>query len=176
MMFPVRINVLSDSKKAHLKRLALFTYLKSSCALIFSLIAVLAAVLLIAESFFINYRAALTYGVLSGRRSYLSDIQRIQATNQQLKKIDAIQTEFTLWSPRVHTILAALPPGIELSSIILDSETKSLSLAGSALTREVLGECEKAIKSLPLLESVEIPLGELTQKEHIPFTLRATLK
>ncbi|MBP9732374.1 MAG: hypothetical protein KBD29_02875 [Candidatus Magasanikbacteria bacterium] len=176
MMFPVRINVLSDSKKNHLKRLALFTYLKSSFALVFSLIAVLAAVLLVTESFFIDYRAALTYGVLSGRRSYLIDTQRIAATNSQLKKIEQTQSTFTLWSPRLHTILAALPPGIEVSSIILDGETHTFSLAGVASSREVLGLCETAMKALPILESVQIPLGELTRKEDIPFTIQATLK
>lgn len=176
MMFPVRINVLSDSKKAHLKRLALFTYLKSSFALVFSLIAVLAAVLLVAESFFIEYRAALTYGVLAGRRSYLIDAQRIVAINQQLTKIEQIQSTFTLWSPRIHAILGALPPGIEVSSIILDAETHTFSLAGVAASREVLGACETAMKALPMLESVHIPLGELTRKEDIPFTITATLK
>ena len=176
MMFPVRINVLSDSKKAHLKRLALFTYLKSACALVFSLIAVLAAVLLVAENFFIDYRASLTYGVLSGRRSYLIDTQRIVAANRQIKKIEQTQSMFTLWSPRVHDILAALPPGIEVSSVIFDSEAHTFSLAGTALSREVLGECETAMKALPTLESVHIPLGELTRKEDIPFTITATLK
>lgn len=176
MMFPVRINVLSYSKKAHLRRLTLFTYLKSAFTVVFSLISILAALLLVAENYFINYRAALTYRVPLVTISYHEDITQIEEASAQLKKIDRVQKNFILWSPRIDEILTAIPPGIQIQSMILDHDSKLLSLAGIAQTREALALCEKNLKSLPSLDSVKIPLGELTRKEDIPFTVEAVLK
>lgn len=176
MMFPVRINVLSNSKKTHLKRLTLFTYLKSACAIIFSLISILAALLVISKNYFIDYQAAFTYSIPSAHLSYHEDISNIEAANKQLKKIDRVQKEFIFWSPRIDELLAIIPPDIQIQSLILDREAMALSIAGIAKTREALALCEKNLKSLPSLESVHIPLGELTRREDIPFTVDAVLK
>ncbi len=176
MMFPVRINVLSDTKKTHLKRLALFTYLKTSCALVFSIVAILAAILLIAQSFFINYQAALTVSMLSQKNSYHTDTKHIVDINNQIQTVDEIQKQFILWSPRIHEIFNILPEGVEVSSVIFDRDSHTFSLAGVAENRDTLARCEKAVKSLPSLEAVTIPEGELTRKENIPFTITAILK
>ncbi len=176
MMFPIRINVLSVNKKIHLKRLALFTYIKNACALIFSLIAVLAALLLIAQSYFINYQTALTFNKISQKNSFTIDTKHIARINNQIQTINEVQKQYVLWSPKVHEILSAFPEGVEVNSAIFDADTHTFSLVGVAKDRETLSQVEKAIKALPSLETVTIPEGELTRKEDIPFTVSATLK
>ncbi len=176
MMFPIRINVLSKSKKTHLKRLTLFTYLKGACAIIFSLVSILAALLAVSKNYFIDYQSAFTYSTPSGHVSYHVDITYIEEANKKLKKIDQVQQEFTLWSPLIDEILSVLPADTEIHSLIFDREAKALAIAGIAKTREALALCEQRLKALPSLESVRIPLGELTRKEDIPFTVDAILK
>lgn len=176
MMFPVRINVLSDSKKSHLKRLTLFTYLKSSFAIVFALVAILATLLIITQNYFITYETALTYGSLSLHPSFRADIKHITETNTQLKKINSVQKDFTLWSPRLEAIMTAIPNGITIDSLTFDRSDNTFTLVGTADTRDTLDECEKRLKNLPSLESVEIPVGELTRREFIPFTAHAILK
>jgi hypothetical protein len=175
MMFPIRINVLSASKKTHLRRLALFTYIKSACAIIFSLLGILAAILIITQKFFIEYRNAFSYNTFAVHPSYHDDTKKVEESHQALRKIDAVQKGFVLWSDRIDEILRVIPHGITVQSVSFDQEHAHFSLAGIADTKEALEAVEQALTALHLLEAVNIPLGELTQRENIPFTVEATL-
>lgn len=176
MMFPIRINVLSASKKKHLRRLTLFTYIKSACAIIFSLLGILAAILIIAQKFFIEYRNAFSYNSFGVHPSYYEDTKKIEGATKKIKRVDSAQKDFVFWSPKIDTILHAIPQGISVQSVSFDQTTARFSLVGVANTKETLETVEQELKKLPLLEGVTIPLGELTQRENIPFTVQATLK
>ncbi|GEM_PF-3116379 len=175
MMFPIRINVLSASKKKHLRHLTLFTYIKSACAVVFALLGILASLLLIVQKFFIDYQNAFSYHTVGTPSSYHDDVKKIESTNNTLKKVDAVQQGFVLWSPRIDTIIHALPNGVIVHSISFDHEYDRFSLVGVADTRQTLETTEKKLSELPLLESIVIPPGDLTQREQISFTVEATL-
>ncbi len=175
-MFPIRINVLSASKKRHLRHLTLFTYIKSACAVVFSLLGILAALLLVVQNFFIDYQNALSYTAFGAPPSHHEDTKKVDNANKNLKRINAVQQGFILWSPRIDSILHALPQGVSVHSVSFDHELNQFSLAGIADTRQALEATETALTSLSILESVTIPPGDLTQRELISFTVEATLK
>jgi hypothetical protein len=176
MMFPIRINVLSSSKKRHLRRLTLFTYIKTACALFFSLLGILATILVITQKFFIEYRTDLSYNPLIGHPSYHRDANRIDDANKKIRLTDSFQQGYTLWSEVIDTILSSTPTGITIESASFDRGTNIVSLVGTASTRESLELYEQSLRFVPILNSVTIPQGELTRRENIPFTVTATLQ
>ncbi len=175
-MFPIRINVLSDSKKAHLKRLTLFSYLSNACAIVFTVMSVLAAIFLTMTMFFDQYQSTLINFSVSERPTYQANVKKIKEVNSQLKTISEVQEGELIWSPLLSDILSSIPPGIEIRNVTFEKQDKRLSLVGTAKTRESYDILANALRANSRIDSLKVPTPQLAQKENIPFTIDATFK
>lgn len=175
-MYPIRLNLLSPQKKNHLKRMALFIFFKN--ILETSLIIVLiSAVALVGGRWFLqNYFNDLTEKMVAVSNQKSDVNQRIKHANTVLRDISLMQREYTPWTPTIQQVAEATPEQVMMQSIVLEQETHTLTFAGTAKTRTDLLEFQKNLQALPFIGKVELPLSQLTEKEQIPFIIKASIK
>ncbi|MEK7636121.1 MAG: hypothetical protein AAB362_00305 [Patescibacteria group bacterium] len=69
-------------------------------------------------------------------------------------------------------ILRALPSGIIVTTMKFDAVALELSLDGFANTRSALVQMEVAMKSVPRIKNIAIPLTSFVLNSNIPFSIK----
>ncbi len=69
-------------------------------------------------------------------------------------------------------LMRVLPSGIRITDMQFDAIASELSLNGFASTRSALVEMETAIRSIPRIKNVAIPLTSLVLNSNIPFNIK----
>jgi len=154
-MLPIRINVLSESKKVYLRRLTLFSYLKNSCAIIFVVICFFSILLIFIDLFFQEYRAALKDYGIAKNQTYLSNISNIQQLNEKLAAISLVQENYHLITPSLHTIFLLVPDGIIVHTLTIDTQEKSFIMNVFAEEPQNIGEFFNFLRSHPEITDVQ---------------------
>ena len=107
--------------------------------------------------------------------------QEIKHFNQNLKTIDIVQSEYTVWSDYLANFSNLTPVDVILYAIKVDKETNEIEIIGSAKTRQALLDYQKNLNEAvcgsqdcldcKCFENVEIPLSSLLEKENIDFEI-----
>lgn len=100
----------------------------------------------------------------------------IKTANAILHDVNSIQKNYILWTPRIIAIANVLPPHVLLTALSLDATTKTYTFTGTADTRTDLLALQSQVESLPFIDTVTIPISQLTAKDHITFSITASLK
>lgn len=74
----------------------------------------------------------------------------------------------------VVTLLGPTPDNIRLHEYSLDYVKHDLLVTGTADTREALVSYQQVVSDIPGVQTVHLPLNDITSKENISFTLQAT--
>lgn len=154
-MFPIRINVLSESKKVYLRRLTLFSYLKNSCAIIFVVICFFSILLIFIDLFFREYRTALRDYGITKNQTYQSNISNIQKLNKELTTISLVQESYHLITPDLHNIFLLIPEGIVVQNLSINIQEKSFTMNVFAEDQQKIGEFFNFLKSNPEISDVQ---------------------
>jgi Tfp pilus assembly protein PilN len=175
-MLPIRLNLLSPDKKHHLKRMALFIFFKNILEIILIIVAVAGVIFIGGRWFLQNYFNDLTEHLVSVGNQKNDTSQRIRHINFVLKDLSLMQKEYQPWTPVIVAIANSIPAEISLDSLVLDRNTNIFTFTGLAKTRADLLNFQDKLQELPFITKVELPLSQLTEKEHIPFIITATVK
>jgi hypothetical protein len=97
---------------------------------------------------------------------------QIEAMNAQLTQLQLIQKDHILWPSIVGQLTDSLVPGITLNSVAFDAIAQSVTLSGTALTRQNLVAYKEKLGSLPFISNIESPLSDLIQRENINFEFK----
>lgn len=81
-----------------------------------------------------------------------------------------------LAAPVLEQITRAVPAGIRLTRIRFAASQFSVEVTGIARTRELLLEFEHALKGLPYVRDVQIPLPSLLKAQNADFVLTVYLQ
>jgi len=154
-MFPIRINVLSESKKVHLRRLTLFSYLKNSCAIIFVVICFFSILLIFIDLFFQEYRVTLKDYEIAKNPTYIQNIQNIQKLNEDLSIISLVQENYHLVTPDLHNIFLMVPDGIIVHTLMIDVQEKSFIMNVFAEDQQKIGEFFNFLRSYPGITDIQ---------------------
>ncbi len=173
-MFPIRLNLLSPDKQRYLHRIVYVQFAKNSLQFFLCIICLSGIMLLgaqwILEGYFNDLAESLTATARDTEKN-----QRINEVNNLIKNAAEIQKIYTLWTPELAAIAAAIPDGVVLSNFELDSVNRSYVLGGNARTRDDLLRLRTQLEKLPFIETVPIPLSQLTEKENVSFSISATM-
>ena len=176
MKYPLRLNMLAPQKRQYLRRMVLFIYGKNILEIILIAVAVCAVILLVGRWFLQDYFNDLTGQLvsISNERSVYNE--RIQRVNSTLADLVTIQKDYQPWSENLATIFATVPLGVVLERAELDRAARVYLLSGIADERTVLLQFQKNLKELSFVSRVDLPLSQLTEKEHVSFMITAVLK
>lgn len=107
----------------------------------------------------------------------IADIRRsLTALKQNAFDIEKISKETGLFSAIIADIVGALPQDIIPTAIQFDGGNRKMILYGLARRRNSLVALEQALRELPRVEDVSVPLSDLVQNIDIPFSITITIK
>lgn len=174
-MHITRLNVLSPRKKANLRRLVYFQFVKNVFEILLIIVAVFGIILLSARVILIDYFSTLTAQSISVQQSSAQKNRSIRAVNQQITHLTIAQKEYVSWTPVMTDIAAHIPPNVELTKMTIKKSDSTLAIAGVAKTREDLLALKEKLESLAIIQQVNISLEQLTAQTNIPFSLTIPL-
>lgn len=175
-MFPTRLNLLSPEKKNHLKRLMYWQFLKTSIESLLVILCLSGIMLLGAEWILQGYFNDLSASLSTSNKIQAEKNFQIKHVNRVIHDVGIIQEVYALLTPRLLELAAAIPPGVILTNLTTDSAGGAYTLSGVAAARDDLLALQTALEALDFIDSVPIPLAQLTAKENVSFSLTATGK
>lgn len=156
--------------------MALFIFFKDVLETSLMIVLVAAVALVGGQWFLQSYFNDLTEKMVAVSNQKSDVNQRIKQVNLVLRDISLMHREYVPWTPTIQQISQAVPANIVMESFILERDTNIFTFAGIAKTRTDLLEFQKKLQALPFVTKVELPLSQLTEKEQIPFIIKAAVK
>ncbi len=117
-----------------------------------------------------------TQGLLLSQGKNKSDHQvaivaQVQKVNAQLTALQAWQKENVAWTPLLPEVLRAIPEGISLLYVGVDSQKKLLEIRGTFDRRESLVVFQRRLENLSWVSTVESPLSNFQTGTDARFVL-----
>jgi len=149
-------------------------FLKTSIESLLGIICLSGIMLLGAEWVLQGYFNDLSASLTITNKIQAAKNLQIKQVNRVVHNISALQQIYTPWTPRLSELIAAIPPGVILNELSANSGDGSYRLSGVAATRDDLLTLQNTLEALNFIDSVPIPLAQLTAREDISFSLTAT--
>lgn len=104
--------------------------------------------------------------------SYVVELTTI---NKNTEFIQTIQADHSRWSLFFAAIEKLINPGMTVNTITLDKETKAITIAAHANTRDDLLKFKSNLEETKLLNDIVFPIKTLFEKEDINFSINAQI-
>ncbi|HLD31731.1 MAG TPA: hypothetical protein VJB37_02450 [Patescibacteria group bacterium] len=175
-MIPSRLNLLSPEKKKHLHGMISLQFSKSAVEMVLFVISISSIAFLGSKLVLEEHLTDLNLAVASLQSQNPKTNQEILNLNKRLKKIEYIQKEYSPLVPHLVEIGNHIPSSVTLDRLEINQEEKSVLISGLAPTRDDLLMVKANLEKIEWLETIEIPLAQLTQKENIKFNWTLKIK
>ena len=178
-MMDVYIDLLPENKKEEIKKKKIFRLIIHQEIRLFIPLAIFVAVLLA-----INFNLGIQlnnlekfYALEQAQKKYqeLKTYEnKFRETNSQTLLFSSLQSNHLRWSSVLKKISEAVPEGVYFKKVT--TKDYSISIAGTARTRENFLDFEEKIKSADCFLEVNTPLSNLTSKENVDFQIDFKVK
>ena len=175
-MMDLQINLLSPQKKAKLKALVIFLFVKENLELVLLTVTVLGITHLAGWLFLARVTADLAGSTTLVNRDVALYNQHLRDLNQVIHAVREASRNFIPLSPKLVELVGVMPGTIKIVSLELDRERSRLFLSGLAENRAALLALQARLSTLPWIKSVTFPSSQLFQQQNISFELTATLQ
>jgi hypothetical protein len=170
-MFPTRLNLLSSRKRNHLQKMIFFQFTRNILEMTLFVLCISGIALLGGRSILQDHFNDLTTQIAQTTNKYADTNKKIQDINKILLTTEKIQRNYFIWTPVMTEISSKIPKNIVISHLNVDNKNKVITFTGKAPTREDLLNLQEQLESLSFIETIEIPVSALTEKENIPFSI-----
>ena len=171
------INILPESGRAHVKR-EYFLRLTSSALFLLALLFLLCAVMLVPSYLFATVarqqaEAEEARIATAQKASNSGEAATLVSANSQAKALDALLSA-PKGSQYLSEVLALAAATISVVHVSYGQGDMSMAVSGEAATRDALLSFTKALKTIPGVVSVDLPVGDLARDVKIPFNVSVT--
>ena len=148
-------------------------------------------IILYSLSFSVLFYALSLYGCYFYLKSYFLDIstqnvvitkntdnynKQIKDINIQIKYIEDIQKDNVVWTNIMESLFNNLADGIKLSKAEFNKNNGSLTIAGTAASREGLIALRKYFENNENFNVISFPIQNLVEKQNINFEINLQIK
>ena len=151
-------------------------FTKSTLETILFLLCVTGVALLAGQWVLQGYFNELTVNIVTAANQQANANQEIKEINRVLRVTGEIQNGYTLWTPLIEELLPSIPEQITLSELNIERQKQTIILSGFAKTRDDLLSLQQALEQVSFIDSINMPLSQLTKKENISFSFVAKTK
>lgn len=159
----ITLNLLAPEKKAALRTGFMLTYAQTIVFIVFIVVAIISATLVSLELVLRNTETDLKQQTSSSTEQYDSITSQIAQINKYLDRIDKIQGQFTDWSAVLEDVAGAAPAGARFDAIHVGKD-KSISVQGTAPTRQDVLTMQNRYEAMPFITGVTAPLSNILEK------------
>jgi len=174
-MYPTRLNLLSPEKRTYLRRMIYIQFIKNTLISIVFVFCVSGITLLGGQWVLQEYFNDVSTNLVATNNGSAERNQKIKEVNYLISETDALQQTYIIWSSIIVELTNAIPNGIVINDLSLNSGDKYV-LSGIADTRENMLEMQKKLNTLDFIKNTKIPISQLTEKENFAFSISATVK
>ena len=175
-MYPLRINLLSTEKRKYLNKMIYVQFVKNTFISIVFVFCLSGITLLGCQSVLQEYFSDVSNSLTLSDSMHAEKNKNIQAVNETLKKVEAMQEVHNLWSQKIIKLGNAIPTDIIINNILIVNQNKEINISGTALRRTALLELKDNFNNLDFINNINIPLSQLTEKENIDFSISIEMK
>lgn len=174
-----QLNLLSKERKQRLK-VEMMARSGASLLLLFALISLGASLGLYAASFMLKGALAAqqkeTQRIADATRQQQGQLpqERIRQLNALATRSASIQQSHVAIAPLLAIITALIPDGIAVETLDINAQQLSMTMTGTAATRQALLALEANFTSSEKLSAVTSPVTNFLTRENIPFSISAT--
>ncbi|HOZ56409.1 MAG TPA: hypothetical protein PLH29_04245 [bacterium] len=148
-------------------------------------------ILIYSISFSVLFYTVSLYGCLFYLKSYYADIasqntiitkntdsynKQIKDINKQIKYIEDIQKESTLWTNVIEKLFGNLSDGIRLNKATFNKNGGAITIAGTASSRDELIALRKYLENNNDFSVISFPIQNLVEKQNINFEINLQIK
>ncbi len=169
----LKLNILSQKTKKEIKLLNIYKHLKRLNFFIFSFLLIYIFIFQTAKIILQKYSTDSYNTNLAINRDNEEYINKVKEVNEKIIKAQNIQKNFVNWSQFLLNISNITPPGISFSKITTDKNNDNFILMGKSESRNELLNFKQKLEELDYIETIELPINNLLQKEDINFTINA---
>jgi hypothetical protein len=173
-MHPTRLNLLSPEKRTYLRRMIYAQFTKNTLISVIFIFCISGITLLGGQWVLQEYFCDISNNLLSINGRHAEKNKQIKEVNIIISEIDALQEINILWSPTIIRLTNSIPEGIVIDNLSLNSNSNAFIFNGTADTRENLLKMQTNLNNLDFIDSTDIPLSQLTEKENFTFSISAT--
>jgi Tfp pilus assembly protein PilN len=175
-MYASHLNFLSANKRKLLLTMLYLQFFKGLLEIFLCIVSLACIILLggqwVMQTYFNTLAADLTYMT----KQHADTNRQIHTINTILKRTDTIQSRYNLWTPNLVALFSSVPDAITIDTATLDASTHTYVVSGSAASRDDLLQFRDRLQKISFVDSVDIPLSQLTFKEKFPFSLTIKIK
>lgn len=153
-----------------------FQFIKGILEILLIITCAAGIVLLGARTILENYFSDLTSTIVFIQSQHVKTNREVRDINIIINNIDNIQKDFKPITTFIPDIAGAMPAGVVLNILQINLENKTIALGGEANTRDNLLRAEEYLEKIEWVQSVDLPLSQLTKKDKISFSLSAAIK
>jgi len=175
-MLPLRLNLLSSDKINYLKKLVRIKFIKDIIEIVLACVCILGIALIGGQTILQDHFNSLASQIVSINKQYSDSNHEIKTINSLLVRTEKLQKEYKKISPKIAELANITPEPIRISDLNIDLAKRKVAISGTAPRREDLLNFEVALKNLDWIETVDIPLSQLTDKENLNFSISAMIK
>lgn len=170
------LNLLPENQKKALEKDRLFLAAHNFLGVLFLLAAGMSIALMLTRYALIdNYNRIKQETSLVNTGSQILN-KEIDLLNQKISLAAAVQQGFAKWSSLLAEIGNLLPNQVGLNYLFINKESRAVRLSGRAADRNSLLSAKQSLENSGLLEALEAPLSNLTEKVNVEFRLSGTFK
>ncbi len=175
-MFRQAVNLLPPPKKAKLEHLVRFIFVKNMLEIVLITAAVLGISLVWSWLTLQEDFNSLSESAIVVNQEFTAHNQEVRETNRKLERFNEAGKGFKRIVPELLVLSSNLPQNITLNSLAVNRSDSTLSLSGTATTRQALLDYQDKLKEISWLENVSSPISRLLQKENIPFEFKIKIQ
>lgn len=176
-MIPIRINLLSPQKRRFHRQAVYFQFIKNGLEVCLLVVCACTSAIVIGSATLENTAQQMSARQTIADSRYAKYSQQIERVNKRLETIVSVTDAVVPWHTLLPELSAAIPPAVSIDTINIDASERSLTLSGTAATRDDLLALVASLGKVPWIkDSITLPSSALTQREEIRFSLPVSLK
>lgn len=175
-MIPSRLNLLSPEKRRHLHSLSNFQFIKNILEITLFILSIGGIILLGGQSVLQDHLDELTASMVTLQNQHAGINRDIKNINLVLSRTEKIQNKYQPITPLIPQIVSALPDEIILKTMTIDKDSEIIQLIGHSPNRDILLFFQQELEKIDWVDSVNLPISQLTEKEDIEFYFSVKLK
>ncbi len=174
-MMPTRLNLLLPEKRKTLRFMVNMQYGLTILQFVVIALCLIGITLLVSQSILDVHIGTISKNYISPTTQLTETDKTIRAINADIKTIQSIQSDALVVTPILHELFSIIPSSVQLKTFSFNPKERTLALSGVARDRESLLALQSSLESLSYIESIDIPIALLLQKEFIPFSFTLPL-
>jgi len=169
----LKLNIISAELKKEIKLIIIYKFLKRLSFLIFSVLLIYSVAFQASRLILKKYSNDDINKKTVNTKNSDEYIQKVKDINEKINDVTTVQADSVNWSTFIKNFSGIVSNDISINQFSIDKKSSTLTISGTAITRDSLLGLESSLEKMTYLKEVNLPISDLLKKDNISFTIVA---